>query len=60
MREGERMRCPICKENKSGIYCACGYCRGCINEYGHDYCFELEQSERKEKCKILNNEKVKE
>ena len=48
------MRCNICHQDKSCIFCACGYCKECINKYGHDKCSKMEQENRKKKKEIKN------
>lgn len=45
------MKCNICHQDKSGIFCSCGYCKDCITKYGHDKCFNMEQKERKNKLR---------
>lgn len=43
------MKCNVCGQDKSGIFCTCGYCQKCIDEFGHDKCFEIEQERRRQK-----------
>jgi hypothetical protein len=40
------MKCKICHEDPSGIscQCLCGYCKKCLDRYGHDKCWEIEKS----------------
>lgn len=39
------MKCPICKKSVNCV-CSCGYCKSCIEEFGHKGCIEITEHKK--------------
>lgn len=48
------MICPIC-ERESNVVCTCGFCKGCISQYGHDKCIKIEKEMREDEKNDSDN-----
>jgi hypothetical protein len=44
------MKCPICEEDNDEVsHCICGYCKVCIDKYGHEGCKQMKEKKKNER-----------
>ena len=46
------MRCKVCGNIMNGkvAVCSCGYCKECLDRYGHEECERIEEEDKDDNC----------